>query len=153
MTIKTVCVDISKSVFHTLGFDKNHQQIHKKKYSRQQFTKFLSDLPPSDVVLEACGTSHYWGRTLNKMGHRAFLISARRVSKFVDKEAKNDYNDAMGIYCAYCQPSTKYVAVKSEEQQSLSFLHRNRCRLVSNRTQIANQVRSFLHELGLVVPE
>ena len=152
MIIKTLCVDISKSVFHTLGFDKNRNQVYKRKFSRKGFVEFLHKLSPCDIVLEACGTSHHWARTLRNIGHTPFLITARRVKQFVNAEEKNDYNDTLGIFCAYSQPSTKFVSIKSEEGQSLTFIHRSRSRLIRNRTQLLNQTRAFLHELGLVVP-
>ena len=39
--------------------------------------------------MEACGSSHYWGRELAKLGHEVRLISPQFVKPYV-KSGKND---------------------------------------------------------------
>ena len=46
-----------------------------------------------------------------------------------------------------------FVAIKSEEQQSVLMVHRARTLVVANRTAQVNQIRGLLGEFGLVVPK
>ena len=43
-----------------------------------------------------------------------------------------------------------FVAIKSEEQQSVLMVHRARTLVVANRTAQVNQIRGLLGEFGLV---
>ena len=52
----------------------------------------MAQQPPTDVVMEACYSSHYWGRKLNELGHTAKLIPAQHVKPFI-RGNKNDHND------------------------------------------------------------
>jgi transposase len=45
----------------------------------------------------------------------------------------------------------KFVATKTADQLDLQALHRERERLVSQRTGIINQIRAFLLERGIAV--
>ena len=48
------------------------------------------------MVLEACGSSHHWGRVAQALGHKVRLIPPQYVEPFV-KRGKNDRNDAEAI--------------------------------------------------------
>ncbi|MCR4667517.1 MAG: IS110 family transposase [Desulfovibrio sp.] len=87
------------------------------------------------------------------MGHRVNLIKAERVKVFPGHRNKTDAADAQAICEALMHPGTTFVAVKSIDQQSLDFLFDRRERLVHDRTEIVNQTRAFLAELGLVMPK
>src|SRR3990167_4916370 len=54
---------------------------------------------------------------------------------------------------AACRPSMRYVAPKTEAQQTLSVLHRMRDALVRERTQATNQAHGFLLEFGISLPK
>ena len=47
----------------------------------------------------------------------------------------------------------RFVAIKSQEQQSVLMVHRARTLVVANRTAQVNQIRGLLGEFGLVVPK
>jgi transposase len=47
----------------------------------------------------------------------------------------------------------RFVPIKSAEQLDLQALHRIRSRLVGHRTAVINQLRSFLLECGVIVPQ
>jgi transposase len=49
------------------------------------------------------------------------------------------------------RPTMKFVATKTADQLDLQALHRVRERLVSQRTGIINQIRTFLLERGIAV--
>ena len=50
--------------------------------------------------MEACGTAHYWGREIEKLGHRVILLPPHQVRPYVRRN-KTDRNDAKGILEAY----------------------------------------------------
>jgi transposase len=56
----------------------------------------MAEHPPVTVVLEACGSAHYWARELSRLGHEVKLIAAQYVRPFV-KRQKNDAAVNAGI--------------------------------------------------------
>lgn len=74
MTITTIGLDLEKSVFQAHGIDESGTIVLVKKLHRKQMLPFFSKLPPCLIGVEACGTAHYWARTLTAMGHKVRLI-------------------------------------------------------------------------------
>ena len=58
MECKRIAVDTSKSVFTLHGVDERDRPILRRDLSRLRFEEFLGKIPPTEVVLEACGSSH-----------------------------------------------------------------------------------------------
>ena len=54
---------------------------------------------------------------------------------------------------AASHPTMRFVPIKSAEQLDLQALHRIRSRLVGHRTAVINQLRGFLLECGVIVPQ
>ncbi len=102
--------------------------------------------------MEACATSHYWGREIGKLGHEARLIPPVYVKPFV-KRQKNDANDAEAIAEAASRPTMRYVSVKSAEQQAQGMVFRTRDLCVRQRSQLVNALRGHLAEYGVVVAQ
>lgn len=75
--------------------------------------------------MEACASSHYWAREIRKLGHEVRLMPPQYVKPYV-KTNKNDMDDAEAICEAVRRPTMRFVSVKSEEQQALLLLHRER---------------------------
>ena len=75
--------------------------------------------------MEACGSAHYWGREIAKLGHTVRLIAPAYVKPFV-KRQKNDAADAEAICEAAQRPTMRFVAVKSEQVQAASLVFRTR---------------------------
>ncbi|MER8803546.1 transposase [Mesorhizobium sp. M0998] len=69
------------------------------------------------------------------------------------KGQKNDYRDAEAIADAVRRPTMSFVPIKSAEQLDLQALHRIRSRLVGHRNTVVNQLRGFLLECGVIVPQ
>lgn len=145
-----ISVDIAKKTFHVCGFDDKHQETYSKKLGRSEFTKFVNKIAPTEVYIEACGTSHYWARTLNNLGHQVKLINPFYVKPFVIGN-KNDANDAKAIAAAALSPGMKFVKIKSETEQAYQLLLNIRESLVQHRTAILNEVRSILAEFGIII--
>jgi len=59
--VTMIGVDLAKSVFQAHGATAIGEPIFRKKLSRGQFLKFLSEQPICVVAMEACASSHYWG--------------------------------------------------------------------------------------------
>jgi len=146
-----IAIDTSKSVFTLHGVDASGRAVLRRNLRRQQFEAFFEKQPAVEVVLEACGGSHHWGRWLTRLGHRVRLIPPQYVKPFV-KRGKNDRNDAEAICVAASQPSIGEVPVKSAAAQARAMLLSARELLVRQRTQLANALRGHATELGLVAP-
>ncbi|MCJ8158860.1 IS110 family transposase [Sphingomonas sp. LaA6.9] len=120
-----------------------------KRLHRKQMLPFFSKLSPCLIGVEACGTAHYWARTLAAMGHEVRLIPPSYVKAYV-KRGKSDALDAEAICEAVQRPTMRFVPVKTVEQQSILMTHRTRSLLVRQRTMLANALRAHLAELGFV---
>jgi len=86
-------VDLAKRIFQVHGATPSGDVVYRKKLSREQFRAFLTSLPASLVVFEACGSASYWAREAQSFGHEARLIAPQYVRPFV-KRQKNDAADA-----------------------------------------------------------
>ena len=144
-------LDIAKNFFQVFIADKTGHQIANKKLKRSQVKEYFANLSTSKIGIEACGTSHYWARELQNLGHDVYLIQPIRVKAFLGNRNKTDAADAKAICEALMHPGTRFVAVKTEAQQDTDHILSMRERLVSNRTQLVNQIRSFLAERGVII--
>jgi transposase len=148
MKLKRVAVDTSKSVFTVHAVDEQDRPVLRENLSRVRFEKFVTTLAPTEVVLEACGSSHHWGRFLQRLGHRVRLIPPQYVKPFV-KRGKNDRNDAEAICEAASRPTMRSVPVKSAQAQAEAMDLSARDLLVRQRTQLVNAVRGHAAEFGI----
>ena len=149
MTITTIGLDLAKSVFQAHGIDESGATVLVKRLHRKQMLPFFSKLPPCLIGVEACGTAHFWARTLSAMGHEVRLIPPSYVKAYV-KRGKSDALDAEAICEAVQRPTIRFVPVKTVKQQSILMTHRTRSLLVRQRTMLANALRAHLAELGFV---
>lgn len=145
-------VDLAKNVFQLHAASITGQLLFRRKLSRHSFRGFMAEQPPAVVVLEACGSAHYWARELARLGHEVKLIAPQYVKPFV-KRQKNDAADAEAIVIAAQRPEMRFVEAKAPEQQSRAMLFRSRQRLVRQRTELVNALRANLYEFGHVVPQ
>jgi transposase len=151
MKITSVGIDLAKNVFQLHAVDERGRIVLRRQLRRDQMTAFFANLPPCLIGMEACGSAHYWARTLQSFGHTARLMSPQFVKPYV-KSNKNDVADAEAICEAVARPNMRFVPVKSIEQQAVLSLHRVRQGFVKARTAQANQIRSLLGEFGLIMP-
>jgi len=111
--------------------------------------KWFGALEPCIVAIEACGSAHYWGREIGRLGHAVRLVPAQYVTPFV-KRGKTDAGDAEAICEAAGRPSMRFVPVKTVDNQAAGLLHSARSLLVKTRTMLINAVRGSLAEFGIV---
>lgn len=153
MTIGTMIgIDLAKNVFQVHGASMTGELKFRRKLSRLQFRKFMADHPVATVVMEACGSAHYWAREMARHGHEVKLIAPQYVRPFV-KRQKNDAADAEAIVIAAQRPEMRFITPKAEEQQAQALLFRGRERLVRQRTELVNALRSILYEFGHPTPQ
>jgi transposase len=66
------------------------------------------------------------------------------------KRGKNDAADAEALCEAMSRPTMRFVPIKTAEQQAALMLVGLRDRLIRQRTQLANAIRGYAAEFGLV---
>jgi len=147
--IARIGLDIAKRWFQLHAVDGNDREVLNRKVPRDKVLAFLAELPPCDVALEACSSSHYWGREIGRLGHQVRLISPAYVKPFV-KRGKSDAHDARAICEAASRPDMRFVRVKSEDQQAALLQHTSRQLLIAQRTAVANSIRGQLAEFGVI---
>ena len=152
MEVMTVGIDLAKSVFQIHGVDADGSIVLEKKVRRSAFLGTLEKLPPCLIGMEACATSHYWGREIRALGHDVRLIPPTYVKPYVRRQ-KNDAADAAAICEAVSRPHMRNVPIKSEGQQGVLVLHRSRDLLMRQRTMILNAIRGHLAEFGIVASQ
>jgi transposase len=147
--VSIIGVDIAKHVFQVHGARADGSVAFSKKLSRSKLLAFLNLKPRCLVAMEACASSHHWGRQIEALGHQVRLIAPVYVKPFV-KRQKNDAADAEAIAEAAARPTMRFVAVKSAEKQASGMVFRVRDLLVRQRTQAINALRGHLSEHGIV---
>src|SRR5580704_11524117 len=147
--IVRIGLDIAKRWFQVRAVDEGGKEIFNRKLPRDKVLGFLASLPPCDIALEACSSSHHWGREIGKLGHRVRLISPNYVKPYV-KRGKSDAHDARAICEAASRPDMRFVPVKTEEQQAALMQHTSRQLLIDQRTAAANSLRSQFAEFGVI---
>ena len=150
MEIRTIGIDLGKTVFHLVGVNARGEVVVRKKCSRTQLLRFTSNLRECLIGMEACGGSHFLGRALREQGHDVRLMPAQYVKPYV-KTNKNDYIDAEACSEAVTRPTMRFVPIKSDDQLDLQSLHRVRERWVVRRTAVINQIRGLLLERGITI--
>jgi hypothetical protein len=63
--------------------------VLRKQLRRGEVLRFFGSLEPCVVAMEACGSAHYWGREIGRLGHEVRLIAPAYVKPFV-RRGKND---------------------------------------------------------------
>lgn len=142
-------MDTSKYIFQLHGVDAAEQPVLRKRLSRKAMFEFFAKLPPTVIIIEACGAAHHLARELGKLGHTVKLIAPQLVKPYVARN-KNDGRDAEGLCEAGSRPRMRFVPVKTVEQQAALMLLGVRERLVARHTQLSNTIRGYAAEFGLI---
>jgi len=151
MDAMTVAVDVAKTVFEVAIANRQWHIIARRRINRQQFTRLLATTPATHVVMEACGTAHYWGRCAQRHGHTVTLLPPAYVRPYVRRN-KTDRTDAEALLEATRSGEIPSVSVKSVAQQTLVALHRMREQWMATRIARINALRGIMREQGVLLP-
>ena len=81
--VSIIGLDLAKLVFQVHGADAAGRVVVRKQLRRSELLRFLGALEPCVVAMEACGSAHYWGREIARLGHEVRLIAPAYVKPFV----------------------------------------------------------------------
>ena len=138
--INMLAIDLAKGSFQVCAVGPEGTVLYNRSLSRTRLATLLAEQPACVVAMEACATSHHWGRVAQRHGHEVRLVPAAYVKPFV-KRQKNDRADAEAIAEAASRPSMRFVAVKSAGTQGRAVAFRTHQCLVRQRTQLINALR------------
>jgi transposase len=122
MDATTVAVDLAKDVFEVAVANQAGRIVERKRLTRRQFERFIDALSPgTEVVMEACGTAHYWGRRCQQQELRVRLLPGHYVRPYVRRN-KTDRTDAEALLEANRCGGIHPVPIKTLEQQAIQAL-------------------------------
>ncbi len=124
-TIKVIGIDLAKNVFQVCVWMEDGSVASNRKISRQKLLDTVRTFSSGTLIaMEACATSHYWGRTLQAMGFIIRLVP------------------------------TRYPFCSGQDGGTARYQGTAQCPtlMVEQRTALANQIRAFLAEEGVIVP-
>ena len=145
MQVTRIGLDIAKNVFQVHGVDAQGKGVVRTQLSRSKVLPFFAQLSAWRIGREACGSAHYWGRELQKLGHDVRLRAVQLIKPYRTKQ-KNDRNEAEAICAAVSRPQRRFVPSKTVAQQAGLTVPRARELLVTERTAGAKQIRGLLME-------
>lgn len=152
MKVTRVGFDIAKDVFEVHGVNEHGSVVLRRQLRRARVLEFFAKMQPCLIGIETGSGAHYWARELMQLGHTVKLMAPRFVRAY-RKSDKCDRNDAEAICEAVGRPNMRFVAVKSDEQQSILSLHRMHAGVKSERNALSNRLRGLLAEFGIVLPK
>lgn len=152
MNPTTIAIDLAKDVFQIAISDGHGQVRARRRLTRRQFAAFVETLDAATtVVMETCGTAHYWGRRCAGRGATVRLLPAQYVRPYVRRD-KTDRADTEALLEAHRCGGIHAVPVKTVEQQMIQGLHRVRQQWQTTRVSRINLLRGLLREQGLAFP-
>ena len=146
-----VGIDIAKSVFQVHSCNTQTGEIQNVPIKRAKLLEHFVNRGKCLIGMEACGSSQYWAREFQKLGHTVRLMDPKRVKPFV-RHNKSDRADAEGIYWALSN-GVQAVAVRDNIERDLHTLLTIRTRLTTLQTGNINHVRGQLLEYGQPIPK
>jgi transposase len=144
-------VDIAKNIFEVAVSIQPGRVKERKRLARRHFLTYFATSLRTTVVMEACGSAHYWARQLKGLGHQVVLLPPSLVGPY-RKRDKTDRTDAKALLEAYRNEDIHPVPIKSIFQQTMTSLHRARSKWMQERTATINTIRGLLRELGQFIP-
>jgi transposase len=151
MNSTQVAVDLAKSVFQVAVSSTPGRIDEQHRLSRAGFGRFFAAHEPVEVLMEACGSAHHWGRELTALGHTVSLLPPADVRRYRNGD-KTDRADTKAILEAARNEAIDPVPVKTLDQQAIAALHRLRSGYLATRTARINCVRGLLREFGVAIP-
>lgn len=66
--VATIGLDLANRVFQVHGVDEAGAVTIRHQLRRSEVVRYFAKLPRCVVGMEACGSAHYWARTLSELG-------------------------------------------------------------------------------------
>jgi transposase len=151
MPIAIVAIDLAKDVFELAAADETGKIVERRRLTRKMLERYFADLQGIHVVMEACGTAHYWARRFGNTKNRVSLLPPHYVRAYVRRD-KTDRADATALLEASRANDIIPVQVKTTEQQAIQGLHRVRSSWRATRTARINMLRGLCREFGIPAP-
>jgi transposase len=151
MNTTRIGIDLAKSVFEVAVSRTPGRVDVRRRLPRSRMHTFFAEFETAEIVMEACGSAHHWGRELEAMGHSVLLLHPGDVARYRDGN-KTDRADAKALLEAARNEDIDRVPLKSIDQQALGALHRLREGHLRTRTARINALRGHLREFGVVIP-
>jgi transposase len=146
----TIAVDLAKSIFQVAVSHREGRIDEERRLSRDRFLDFFVQRPPTIVLLEACSSSHDWGRQLQQLGHTVRQLPAHDVHRDLRRN-KTDRADTKALLEANRNEEIRAVPVKMIEPQAIASLHRLWSTWLATRTARLNTLRRLLREFGATI--
>lgn len=83
--VHVLAIDLAKRSFQVCGTARGGAVLFNRTVSRAKLVHMLAVQAPCIVAMEACATSHYWGRVAQGNGHDVRLIPPIYVKPFVKR--------------------------------------------------------------------
>ena len=103
MKVSVIGIDLAKRVFQVAAVNRSGTLMSNRQVRRAQLLDTLRGFEPCLVAMEACGSAHFWSRTLQTMGFTVRLIPPQHVKPFT-RVNKTDAGDALAICEAARRP-------------------------------------------------
>ncbi len=82
--ISILGIDLAKTICHIVGLYKNGKKILSTRLHRKDFEREVENQVPKTAILvmEACGTCHYWSNRFIALGYQVKLLKPIDVKAF-----------------------------------------------------------------------
>ncbi|ORE88172.1 hypothetical protein [Aurantimonas sp. 22II-16-19i] len=88
--ISMLAIDLAKGSFQVCAVGPDGAVLYNRALSRPRLMALLAGEPTCVVAMEACATSHHWGRVAQAHGHEVRLVPAVYVKPFVKRQSEAD---------------------------------------------------------------
>lgn len=131
MNATTVAIDLAKDVFELAYADRHGRILGRKRLSRRAFARCLENGPALEVVMEACGSAHYWARRFQRQGHQVRLLPARDVRRNKPSRWRTNLRGGYGPSTTTAPPSIHATPAKSHTRTNRQITARRAPRSLS----------------------
>lgn len=83
--INILAIDLAKGSFQVCAVGLDGTVLYNRSLSRTRLATLLTEQLTCIVAMEACATSHHWGRVAQSHGHEVRLVPAAYVKPFVKR--------------------------------------------------------------------
>jgi transposase len=141
METTTVAIDLAKDVFQ-VALANRAGRINRSAASHTTAIRALPRALTDDiqVIMESCGTSHYWGRRLQSRDVHVRLLPVQYGHPYLRRNGTDRADTDALLEVARCG-DIRPVPVKTVEQQTLQAIHRIRTLWQTARVAAINAMR------------